>query len=381
MIYFDNASASYPKSISVIREVRRVITEMPGVNGRGNYSKAKETNELILETRIKLKEFFGSETPFEFAFVPNTTIGINMLIKGVLHEGDRAITTTGEHNSVLRPLKAINKNGVLVSVVEMNENGEIEIDEFKDNIKENTKAIIINFGNNILGSVINYKEIIKVAKENNIFVIADMSQAAGHINIDFKEIQVDFAAISSQKGMLGINGASVIYVRDSRKIKTILEGGTGTNSISIDQPSIMPEKFEVGTLNIPAIASLKKGIEIINKTGLNNIIKKEKNLTDYFIKKLLNRKNIRIYGDNEKRILPIVSFNIEDANPSHFGEYMNQKGFAIRTGYTCASIIHETLETNDKGVIRVSFNFRNTYKEIDEFIISMDNYLEKKRSV
>ena len=369
MIYLDNAATSFPKPSKVYEEVLNCMKNYCANPGRGSHNMSITSALKIMETRNLIAEIFNIRNPFNIVFTKNATEALNIAIKGCLKKGDHVISTSIEHNSVLRPLNIMSKKGVEVTIVSSDKAGFVNPLDIKEEIKLNTKAIIINHASNVLGTIQDINSIGKIAKKYGVLFILDASQSAGCISIDVEKDNIDLLAFPGHKSLLGPQGTGGLFIRDGLNIKSFIEGGTGSNSNSMEEPNELPEKFESGTLNTPGIAGLSEGLKFIKKIGVENIYKEEMELMDYLLKELRKLDFIKIYGNKtlENR-LAVVSINIEDIDASIVGERLNDAKIAVRTGYHCAALIHNVIGTEYRGTVRISPGCFNTLKDIDGLI-------------
>ncbi|MBW6410562.1 aminotransferase class V-fold PLP-dependent enzyme [Clostridium weizhouense] len=372
MIYLDNAATSFPKPSQVYEEVLNCMKNYAANPGRGSYEISIRAALKIMETREEICQLFNIPSPFNLIFTCNATEALNIGIKGVLKRGDHVISTVIEHNSVLRPLYSLSEDGVEVTLVSVDKAGYVNINDIKEEIKENTKMIIINHVSNVLGSIQDIKNIGKLSKSKGIIFMVDASQSAGVIPIDVEHDNIDLLAFSGHKGLLGPQGTGGLFIRSGIKLKNFREGGTGSNSHFIVQPDFMPDQFESGTLNIPGIAGLCEGIKFIKNIGIRTIQKYEEELISYLLKELKKLSYIKIYGsDSVKQRSTAISFNIEGVDASIVGEQLNEEGIAVRTGYHCAPLIHDVIDTEYAGTVRVSPGYFNTLDDIDKLLVTI----------
>ena len=337
--------------------------------GRASHDMAIESSLKVMETRELISDLFNIDNPFNIIFTSNATEALNIGIKGILDRGDHVISTVIEHNSVLRPLKTMSKIGVEVTLIACDKAGFINPLDIKDEIKHNTKAIVINHASNVLGSVQDINTIGKIAKKYGVIFMVDASQSAGCIDIDVKRDNIDLLAFPGHKGLLGPQGTGGLYIGEGLNLKTIKEGGTGSSSNSMNQPIELPDKLESGTLNTPGIAGLCEGVKFIKKIGVANIYKEEMLLIEHLLKELKKLSFVKIYGTKAlNNNLSVLSFNIDGVDASRVGEELNEAGIAIRTGYHCAALIHKVIGTEYLGTIRVSPGCFNTSNDIEELV-------------
>lgn len=372
MIYLDNAATTFPKPNEVYKEVLNCMENYAANPGRSSHKLAIKAQSKIMETREIIKEIFNIPDPFQVIFTSNATESLNIGIKGILKSGDHVISTVIEHNSVLRPLNSLMKKGIEVTLLKVDKNGRIDLDEIKQQIKANTKLIIINHASNVIGTVQPISAIGKIAKDAGVLFMVDASQSAGTINIDVEESNIDLLAFPGHKGLFGPQGTGGLFIRDEAQVESFKEGGTGSNSSDMKQPDFMPDKFESGTLNTPGIAGLCEGIKFIEKIGMKEIYKHEALLTEYLLVELKKLDYVKIYGPNDlKDRCAVVSINIDGVDSSTVGYKLNEKGIAVRTGYHCAPLIHNIIGTNNKGTVRISPGYFNTFKDIETILKSI----------
>ncbi|AGX45141.1 aminotransferase class V-fold PLP-dependent enzyme [Clostridium saccharobutylicum] len=372
MIYLDNAATSFPKPSEVYEEVLKCMKNYAANPGRGSYEIAVKAASKIMETREEICNLFNIASLFNLIFTSNATEALNIGIKGILEKGDHVISTVIEHNSVLRPLHSLSEKGVDVTLISSDKAGYVSIKDIKDEIKKNTKMIIISHISNVLGSIQDIKNIGNLSKSNGIIFMVDASQSAGIIPIDVEREHIDLLAFSGHKGLLGPQGTGCLFIREGIKLKNFKEGGTGSNSHFMIQPDFLPDKFESGTLNTPGIAGLGEGVKFIKRIGIDSIQKYEEELTSYLLEEIKRLSYIKIYGSySGNKRGPVVSFNIEGVDASIVGEELDKEGIAVRTGYHCAALIHDVIGTEYAGTVRVSPGYFNTFDDIEKLIVAI----------
>ncbi|MBS5307636.1 MAG: aminotransferase class V-fold PLP-dependent enzyme [Clostridium sp.] len=372
MIYLDNAATSFPKPSKVYEEVLNCMKNYCANPGRGSHDMAIISAMKVMETRNLICELFNIKDPFNLIFTSNATEALNIAIKGVLKNGDHVISTVIEHNSVLRPLNSMEKQGVEITLVGVDKAGYVNPLDIKNEIKKNTKIIIINHISNVLGSIQDITSIGKIAREKEIIFMVDASQSAGVISIDVESSYIDLLAFPGHKGLLGPQGTGGLFIREGINLSNFNEGGTGSNSHFMIQPDFMPDKFESGTLNTPGIAGLCEGLKFIKRVGIDSIKKVEDELMKYFIDEIRKLSYIKIYGNNSlNERSAVVSFNIDGVDASIVGEELNEYGIAVRTGYHCTPLIHDIIGTEYAGTVRVSPGCFNVLQDIDELLESI----------
>jgi cysteine desulfurase family protein len=369
VIYLDNAATSFPKPSEVYDEVLNCMKNYAANPGRSSHDMSIQASSKIAETRQELSTLFNIDCPFDIIFTCNATESLNIAIKGLLKRGDHAISTAIEHNSVLRPLNYLSKAGVELTLLKVNMEGFIDINELEKSIEKNTKVIIINHASNVLGTIQDIEKIGSICKKYGLIFMVDASQSAGVVPIDVDKANIDLLAFPGHKGLLGPQGTGGLFIRDGVKLEHFIDGGTGSNSSSMEQPDFLPDKFESGTLNTPGIAGLYEGIKFIQKIGIENIQKHEKTLTEYLLSELKKLSYVKIYGSKSaENRAAVVSINIDNMDSSKVGYILNKNNIAVRTGYHCAPLIHRVIGTEKYGTVRISPGYFNTDKDIEDFI-------------
>lgn len=366
-VYLDNGATSYPKAPGVAESMAEYILNVGTNVNRGAYSSSFKAENTVYETRELLCELFRFNKPENVIFTKNITESMNVLLKGLLKENDHAVVSSMEHNAVMRPLNKLNK--VEYTKVICNEKGELNIEDVKKAIKDNTKAIIMTHASNVCGTVLDLEKVGQVCKKHNLFFIIDSAQTAGFQDIDFQKFNADAIGFTGHKGLLGPQGIGGFIVNDriNNEMTTFIEGGTGSLSDTEIQPDYMPDKFEAGTLNIPGIYGLNASLKYLLKNGVKNIREKEIYLLSRFIDGILNIENIKLIGKtatlDRTGILSIDFINNDNGIVSH--ELSKEFDIMTRSGMHCAPSAHKTLGTFPKGTVRFSVSHFTTMEEID----------------
>ncbi len=366
MIYFDNAATTFPKPDIVYEKIMEAMKNYGANPGRSGHKLSLEANRGIFETRNLIAKLFNIDNSMNIVFTFNATESLNLGIKGVLKPGDHVITTSMEHNSVLRPIKYLERKGIENTIVMANRDGEIDPEDIKKAIKENTKLIVVSHISNLTGSILPVEEIGAIARSKDILFMVDGSQSAGVYEIDIKEMNIDILAFPGHKGLLGPQGTGGLYIREGLEIEATFQGGTGSASESLIQPTSIPDKYESGTLNSPGIVGLGAGITYIFEEKMENIRGHEEKLTQFFLDGIKDIEGIKIYGprDSKKRAA-VVAINLKDIDSSEIAYILDDEyDIAVRSGLHCAPLAHKTIGTLDQGVVRFSFGIFNTIEEI-----------------
>ena len=378
MIYMDNAATTMHKPQEVIDAVVSAMSSM-GNAGRGASEAALSASRIIYDTREGLAKLFGAENARQIAFTSNSTESLNIAIKGILDPGDHVITTVLEHNSVLRPLYEMEKKGTELSVIGCNEKGMPDIAAMEAAIKENTKMIICTNGSNLTGNYVDVAVMGQMAHKHGLIFVVDASQTAGVFPIDVQKMDIDILCFTGHKGLLGPQGTGGIYVKEGIQIRPLKTGGSGIQTYSKEHPVQMPTALEAGTLNGHGIAGLHAALGYLEKTGIDNIRKKEENLMWRFYNGVKDVPGVKIYGDySQKERCAIVTLNIGDYDSSEVSdELLMEYDISTRSGGHCAPLMHEALGTVEQGAVRFSFSHYNTEEEVDTAIRAIRELAEE----
>lgn len=371
MIYLDNAATSFKKPRGVLHEVNRCIRKYCGNPGRSSHFLSLRAAEEIYSTREGVAQLFGFESPENVVFTYNATYALNLAIKSFLTKDCHVITSDFEHNSVIRPIEKAKKTlGIEHSV--FNNTGNLSRD-ISPLIKENTTCIITSIASNVTGERLDMKALSDFAREKKLFLIVDASQAAGHENIDLSKAPCDALCAPGHKGLFGIQGCGFALFKDNKRREGIVEGGSGNDSINPLMPEMLPEGYEAGTLATPSIVSLGKGIDFINRVGIENIHSKLDILTEKTMERLSAIGGVNIYGAESG----IVSFNYKSIPSSIIASELDKSGICTRGGLHCAPSAHRKLGTLGGGTVRVSYSYFNSAYETDKLYKALRSILNK----
>jgi cysteine desulfurase / selenocysteine lyase len=375
MIYLDNSATSYPKPESVYVFIDRFFRKS-GVNpGRSGYELCVEAGELQNDTRKLLTKLFNGRDPNRLCFCYNATDALNLIIFGMLREGDHAITTTLEHNSVLRPLYHLSqRGGVDVDYVSFNGSGFVDPEEIRRRFRSNTKLVIVNHGSNVIGTIQPIKAIGRICREHGVPFAIDASQTAGQTPIDLQDANVDVIAFTGHKSLMGPTGIGGLYVGEDVSIRPTRAGGTGVRSAERFHPEEYPYRLEFGTPNILGIAGLNAGVSWIRDRGIASIAAHEMRLTAKLRDGLRDIDRVILYGqDDLSNHLPVLAFNVDGLEALDTGTLLDvDHDIACRTGLHCAPLVHEQLGTAKiKGSVRFGIGPFNTEDDIQAAIAAV----------
>ena len=381
MIYLDNGATTFPKPKVVTDKIMDCSLGYAGNPGRSGHKLAMKMDLEIYETREKICKLINGTEVLNVIFTFNATDSLNLAIKGVLEEGDHVITTSMEHNSVLRPLNQLRKEGKIeLSIVYADDKGYIDPQKIFEALTPNTKMIVTTHMSNVFGTIVDIKAIGDFCKENNILYLVDASQSIGVLDIDVQEMNIDLLAFPGHKALFGPMGTGALYIKEGIIVKPLKEGGTGSYSHSIDQPELYPDSLESGTPNGVGIIALGKGIDFINEVGLENIRNHEMSLKNHFIELLKDNEDVILYGTLDDRQGAVVSLNVKDMDSSEIS-YILSDEFDIytRPGFHCAPLAHKTMGTEELGAIRFSFGYYNTLEEVEKTVEALLNIIERNK--
>jgi cysteine desulfurase family protein len=355
--YFDNAATSWPKPTSVIKTMKHFFYDIGGNPGRSGHTKSIEAGQRVLKTRESLASLFSIEDPARLVFTKNATEALNIALTGFLQSGDHVVTTSMEHNSVMRPLHHLRDSGIQVSVAEASEKGRISLEKIKGEVKKNTKLVAVTHASNVTGTINDLESIGNLCSRNNIILLVDAAQTAGVVPIDVKQMHIDLLAFSGHKGLLGPQGTGGLYIGGRVKILPLMRGGTGSLSDREEQPDFFPDCYESGTLNAIGLAGLGAGIDFIRKRGIETIFQHDGRLLEIFLDTVSTNRRITLYGMcSPSRQTGVVSLNVQHLSPSKVGDVLNRKyGILTRIGLHCAPRAHKTIGTFPDGTVRLSW--------------------------
>lgn len=369
MIYFDNAATGGFKPSAVIDTAVSVIKFLSANPGRSGHRLSKTAQEYVYSCRKKVTDVFGAENPSRVIFTKNCTESLNIAIHGGI-KGGRVLTSTLEHNSVLRPLNTLAEKGVIsLTVIKPANNKFITVNDIENNYSSDVSAVCINAVSNVTGESCNLEEIGEFLKDKNALFIVDGAQAGGHAPLNVKKQHIDMLCLAGHKGLYSIQGIGVLILSERANPDAVFQGGTGTESFNPYQPDCYPEKLESGTLNLPAICSLEEGIRYVEQ-NLDYIGNHLLDATGYLIKNLDKINGVKVYSSPNK--YGIVSFEISNFPSGEVAEVLSTKyDIAVRGGYHCAPLVHKMLGTENDGLVRVSIGMHNTRRETNALLFAI----------
>ena len=374
LVYFDNAATSQTP-VCVIDCIKDYYEKYNSNIHRGVHSLSDEATNAYENARNKIKDHFNINESKEVIFTSGTTHSINIVSNGfskILKKGDEIIVSGLEHHSNIVPWQMMIKNNdAKLRVIPLKDNGELDMDEFKNILSNKTKIVFLNHVSNALGIINPIKEIIDISHKNGAIVLIDGAQSAAHFKIDLQKLNVDFFTASAHK-LCGPTGVGFLYGKEKllSKLDPLMGGGEMISDVTFSKTTYadLPHKFEAGTPNIAGVIAFGKAIDYLNEIGLDNIEQYEKSLLDYANSKLKEIDGLKIYGDSKNKT-SVISFNIEGIHSYDIGSILDKFGIAVRTGQHCAQPIMDHFGID--GTVRASFSFINTIEEIDHFYDSL----------
>jgi cysteine desulfurase/selenocysteine lyase len=383
LIFLDNGATSFPKPDEVYSFMDRFYRNF-GVNpGRSGYDLCMETGELVENTRAMLTEFLNGKDPNRLCFSYNSTDALNLIINGMLKEGDHVITTNLEHNSVLRPIYHLQEfGGVEADYVPFDSQGFVDPDDFPKHFRKNTRLVIVNHTSNVIGTIQPIREIGAQCKERGIPFAIDASQSAGKIPIDIDRQNVDVIAFTGHKSLLGPTGIGGLYVREGVEIRHTRAGGTGVRSAVRTHLEEYPYRLEYGTLNTLGVAGLHAGLKWIQKKGQESIHKHEMKLAAMLRDGLKDIEGVTLYClDDLENHIGILLFNVDGFEALNTGTILDvDYNIACRTGLHCAPLVHEQLGTSEiHGAVRFGIGPFNTEEHINTAVQAVKGIAESRK--
>lgn len=370
MIYFDNSATSWPKPPGVAEAMARFLDEVGANPGRAGHRLAVESGRIVYAAREAVCELVNAPDPMRLAFGHNVTDALNAALCGLLSPGDHVITSSMEHNSVMRPLRALERKGVELTVVRCSPQGFLDPADLEAAIRPNTKMIALNHASNVTGTLLPVREAGRIARAHNLLLLVDAAQTAGAYPIDVQADLIDLFAFTGHKSCLGPMGTGGLIVGDRvdvSRMEPLKCGGTGSRSEREEQPDFLPDMLESGTPNVVGIAGLEAGVRWVLERGVDDIRDHERTLTKRLVEGLLNIHGVTVHGPlSAERQTATVSFNIAGMEPSEVGLALDDEHEILcRVGLHCAPAAHKTLGTFPVGSVRFGLSVFNTADEVD----------------
>lgn len=374
IIYLDNAASSWPKPDGVAAAVADTIARCGANPGRGSHRMAVEASRILFRTRKKLADLFGIRNPNDIAFALNTTAALNTAILGYAKPGDHVVCTGVEHNSVRRPLEWLKQHReVRVTYTEASPEGDLDASDVKKSCEKNTTLIVVNHSSNVLGSIAPIADIADIAHSRGAKLLVDAAQTAGVLPLDVAKLGIDMLAFPGHKSLYGPQGTGGLYIAPDMEVEPLVTGGTGSQSEAVRQPPVRPDRYESGTMNTPGIAGLGAGVDFVASESPAALHSREWTLTQYAMEELLRIPGIRVLGPGLGRPrTAMASFTMEGIDSAEIAFVLDQHyRIAVRAGYHCAPLAHQTAKTEETGAVRASFGAFTTAVQIDGLLAAL----------
>ncbi len=383
MIYFDNAATTGTKPPQVIAAVEQALKQYSVNPGRGGYDRSVECSERIYTCRKKISDLFGADAPERVIFTPNCTAAINTVIKGICRSGDHIVTSSLEHNAVARPLYKLQRQGADVDFAEVIfGDRQATVRSFERLIRPDTRLVICTHASNVTGEIMPIEEIGEICARKGVPFLVDAAQTAGILNINMQKMKIDYLCIAPHKGLYAPMGTGILIALGEIP-DTIIEGGTGSMSISYEQPADLPERFESGTVNVPGIMGISAGIDFVNSKSIDTIYRHELELMGYIYDGLNAVKGVILYTPKPKmgQFVPTLSFNIRSVDSVTVAAELSKEGIAVRAGLHCAPMAHRRIGTVDIGTVRICCSVFNTRQHADKLISAVKNVVKSYKKI
>ncbi len=379
MIYFDNAATSYPKPRGVYNAIIRAMNDAGGNPGRSGHSLSIAAAGIVYDCRCELAEFFGCSVPENVIFTYNATYALNIAIKGLLNRGDHVLISNFEHNSVLRPVAAMESRGVTYDVFDASGTTEQTIASIKSFVKRSTAAVICAHVSNVCGLELPIAAIGEYCASRRIKFIVDGAQSAGIKPINIEKCHIDALCIPCHKGLYGIAGCGAVifsarFKEGEMPFAPVIEGGSGVNSLELAMPALPPERYEAGTLCVPAIAAALAGLREVKRVGIDTIAEHESNLKNKLSELLGELSCVNVY-------MPgcgggVLAFNVRGKPSSDIAGALDERDICVRSGFHCSPLAHKRLGTGKDGAVRVSFSMYNNEAEVRTFFTALQEIVK-----
>lgn len=369
MVYLDNAATSFPKPSVVSASVGEALTFYGGNPGRSGHELSVRAGEKIYSCRQIISDYFNGYGGENVIFTSNATHALNLAVFGTL--SGHVVTTAFEHNSVLRPLEELRRQGKITYTViapSLNDNN-LTLARIRAAIRPDTRGIIVTHASNVCGKILPVYSIGQLCRKMGLIFIVDASQTAGHIKIDMKKMGADIICTAGHKGLLGPAGTGLLLKRPDISITPLMLGGTGTNSQELSPPEEYPERLECGTLNTPGILGLTAGIELLKR---NPQEEKLQSLTQHAATKLKSINKVQTYCNySPGGYVDIISFNVKDLGSNETANMLSDRDICVRGGLHCAPLCHEYFETSKRGQVRASLGYFSSKDDVDSLIYAV----------
>ncbi len=376
MIYFDNAATTWPKPPQVAEAMVHFLEEVGANPGRAAHRQAVEAGRIVYDAREAVAELFNAPDPLRVVFGANVTEALNLALVGLLRPGDHVVTSSMEHNSVMRPLRALEREGVELTVVRCSPEGFLDPADVEAALRPHTKLVVLNHASNVVGTLLPLAEVGRICRQHDLLLLVDAAQTGGAYPVDVQADQIDLLAFTGHKSLYGPMGTGGLIVGervDVKRLEPLKRGGTGSRSEHEEQPDFLPDMCESGTLNVVGLAGLAAGVRWVMARGVDRIRAHEVELTRRLIAGLCEIRGVTVYGGHDAGLqTATVSFNVAGMASSEVGLRLDEEcGIMCRVGLHCAPAAHKTIGTFPAGTVRFGLGAFNTADEVDAAVAAV----------
>jgi len=368
VIYLDNAATTFPKPPAVIEAVRRTLQQEGGNPGRSGHRLSMQAAERVWQTRKKLAAFFGCASEEQVIFTSGCTAALNMAVFGLLRGGGHCLVSSMEHNAVVRPLQALRRRGVRWEAFAVDPfDRQKTLAAFAARLRRDTAAVICTHASNVCGTVLPVEAMAHHCAERGIPFVLDAAQTAGVLPIDMQDTPYSCVCLPGHKGLYGPMGVGVLLLGEGVQLPPLIYGGTGTQSLAAEQPQDLPEALESGTVNLPGIAGLEAGVDFVRRRTREKLCSHQLQLAQKLHRGLAAMEGVSLFAPEPMPGLAVgtVACRFEGVECEEAVRQLDARSIAVRGGWQCAALAHETLKTTGTGVVRLSFGAFNTARQVD----------------
>ncbi|MEN6412184.1 MAG: aminotransferase class V-fold PLP-dependent enzyme [Veillonellales bacterium] len=380
MHYFDNAATTVQKPQQVAQAVYDALNSQElGNPSRGAHGYSLNAYRKVLAAKCLVKELFQASSDYEVVFMHNSTTALNVVLKGILHPGDHVLTTVWEHNAVLRPLYQMRQQGLFLDFISGEPlTGALRYDEFEQRVRPETKMVVCNHASNVTGNVLDLDRIKKFCKKHGIFLVVDVSQSAGAYPVDLSDGVISAVCFTGHKSLYGPGGTGGVCLKKDLTVKPLITGGDGVHSFNREQPAGLPGVLEAGTANVTGIVGLAAGIRYILDKTVEQMLQKQSRLAQIFVRGARSIPNLTLYGDFTHPRVSVFSVNIGDADSAVVSEILWEEfHMATRSGFHCAPLMHEALQTERRGTVRFSFSSFTAEEDVRQAVEALKSIAKR----
>lgn len=385
IIYLDNAATSWPKPPEMLAAMMEFNNQIGANPGRSGHRLSVQAARVVYAVRERLALLFNAPDALRVIFSANVTTAINLALQGLLQPGDHVVTSSMEHNAVMRPLRALEERGVELSVMACSAQGELDPQDVRRALKSNTRLIALNHASNVVGTLLPVREVGALAQRHGALLLVDAAQTAGVIPIDMQADHIDLLAFTGHKALYGPMGTGGLVLGervDIDQLQPLVRGGTGSRSEHEQQPDFVPDKYESGTANAIGLAGLGASLAWLTEQTTERIREHEIYLTRQILQALSGIEGVRVYGTQDpQRQTAVVSITIDGWDNGRLGQLLDERyGILCRVGLHCAPAAHRTIGTFPQGSLRFGFGYFNTTEHVDAVVAALKEVMHERKS-